>query len=124
MKEMSWRKAVADKSCGDPRAYRLIQARIDKTSSRSADYVKSLCSTSEFGLKMASAEPRFRVLVNASPFPFLFSLRTILTIIVGMLALSVQAQEIYTGAIAISPSQRTNSWRPTNTLAPGDSANL
>jgi hypothetical protein len=51
-------------------------------------------------------------------------LRTILTIIVGMLALSVQAQEIYTGAIAISPSQRTNSWRPTNTLAPGDSAKL
>jgi hypothetical protein len=50
-------------------------------------------------------------------------LRTI-TIIVGMLALSVQAQEIYTGAIAISPSQRTNSWRPTNTLAPGDSAKL
>jgi len=41
-----------------------------------------------------------------------------------MLALSVQAQEIYTGAIAISPSQRTNSWRPTNTLAPGDSAKL
>jgi hypothetical protein len=51
-------------------------------------------------------------------------LRTILTIIVGMLALSVHAQEIYTGAIAISPSQRTNSWRPTNTLAPGDSAKL
>jgi hypothetical protein len=51
-------------------------------------------------------------------------LRTILTIIVGMLALSLQAQEIYTGAIAISPSQRTNSWRPTNTLAPGDSAKL
>jgi hypothetical protein len=61
---------------------------------------------------------------NAFPFPFLFSLRTILTIIVGMLALSVHAQEIYTGAIAISPSQRTNSWRPTNTLAPGDSAKL
>jgi hypothetical protein len=61
---------------------------------------------------------------NAFPFPFLFSLRTILTIIVGMLALSVQAQEIYTGAIAISPSVPTNSWRPTNTLAPGDSAKL
>jgi hypothetical protein len=41
-----------------------------------------------------------------------------------MLALSVQAQEIYTGAIAISPSVPTNSWRPTNTLAPGDSAKL
>ena len=50
MKEMSWRKVLADRSCGDPRAYRLIQARSDKTSLRSADYVKSLCSTSEFGL--------------------------------------------------------------------------
>jgi hypothetical protein len=49
MKEMSWRKVLADRSCGDPRAYRLIQARSDKTSLRSADYVKSLCSTSEFG---------------------------------------------------------------------------
>jgi hypothetical protein len=56
-------------------------------------------------------------------------LRTILTIIVGMLALSVQAQEIYTGAIAISPSVPTNSWPPASmqpkpTLAPGDSAKL
>ena len=50
MKEMSWRKVLADRSCGDPRAYRLIQARSDKTSLRSADYVKSLCSTSEFGI--------------------------------------------------------------------------
>ena len=49
MKEMSWRKVLADRSCGDPRAYRLIQARSDKTSLRSVDYVKSLCSTSEFG---------------------------------------------------------------------------
>jgi hypothetical protein len=56
-------------------------------------------------------------------------LRTILTIIVGMLALSVHAQEIYTGAIAISPSVPTNSWPPASMqpqpiLAPGDSANL
>jgi hypothetical protein len=51
MKEMSWRKMVADKSCGNSRAYRLIQARIDKTSLRSADYVKSLHSALEFGFK-------------------------------------------------------------------------
>ncbi len=57
MKEMRWRKVLADRSCGDPRAYRLIQARIDKTSLRSADYVKSLCSTSEFGLnRLETAE--------------------------------------------------------------------
>ena len=69
---------------------------------------------------MPFAEPCFRYRGTAFP----FSLRTFLTIIVGMLALSVHAQEIYTGAIAISPSVPTNSWRPTNTLAPGDSAKL
>jgi hypothetical protein len=45
---------LADRSCGDPRAYRLIQARSDKTSLRSADYVKSLCSTSEFGFNVVT----------------------------------------------------------------------
>ena len=57
MKEMSWRKMVADKSCGDWRAYRLIQARIDKTSLRSADYVKSLYSASEFGFNALRDTP-------------------------------------------------------------------
>ena len=47
---MSWRKVLVDRSCGDPRAYRLIQARIDKTPLRSGDCVKSLCSNSEFGI--------------------------------------------------------------------------
>jgi hypothetical protein len=42
-----WTIGVAEIS----RAYRLIQARIEKTSLRSVDCVKSLCSTLEFGLK-------------------------------------------------------------------------
>ena len=40
------------------RAYRLIQARIDATSLRSVDCVKSLGSTSEFGFKISNQAVR------------------------------------------------------------------
>ena len=51
LKEMSWWKMLADRSCGNTRVYRLIQTRIDKTSLRSRDCIKSLQSISEFGIK-------------------------------------------------------------------------
>jgi hypothetical protein len=48
----------------------------------------------------------------------------LLCIVLGILTLSVQAQEIYTGAIEITPAKPTDSWQANNPLAPGDSAKL